>query len=187
LKLGIWLRMEFFWHIVSAPWTLAGILSPAITFILGLQIQKRLTRYREHVSHLHRDLGHVREICKQACLDAAKLKPCLYDKSEPSDELLEIIEYPPVRDKKLLNNLKEFLNHVNEQRNIFSWGSGSADIAVEHSSGKRVYYEIFREGNDAVPLPNLTDDRREQLLRTKANQLREAFDSVDRRIEKLLR
>jgi hypothetical protein len=38
--------MESFWHIVSDPWKLAGVLIPAITFILGFQVQKRLTRYR---------------------------------------------------------------------------------------------------------------------------------------------
>ena len=183
--------MDQFFETLSDPWKILGFLAPFITFVLGFQIQKRLTRYKEYVSRLHHDLTAIRDVCKQACIDASKLKSCLYKESghslEPSEELHQIVAYPTFRDTKLLNKLTEFLKHVDEQRNIFSWGCGSAHIAVEHSSGERVYYEFLRDGNDAIPLPNLTDDEREQLLRTKADQLCVAFETIDRRIEKLLK
>jgi hypothetical protein len=173
------------------PWKISTILFPIITFVLGFYIQKRLTRYRERISRLHGDLNAVRDICKHACIAASSLKPCLYTESgnslEPNQQLHQIVEYPTFHDRKLLKELRRFLQLANEQRNVFSWGSGSAHILVDYSSGGQAYHEICRDGNDAKLLPNLSDEQREQLLHTAAGQLREIFEGIDRRIEKLLR
>ena len=87
-----------------------------------------------------------------------------------------------------MRNLREFIKLVDEQRNIFSWGSGAVRGTVQYSAGGQAYYYFSPlNGKNASPLEDLSEDKRETLLRLKAAELRVSFNGVDSRIEKLLR
>lgn len=184
--------MDYILNFLNDPWKIWGVLGPLLASFTTWLVNRHLTRYRERVSRLSYDLAVVRNLCKQACIAASELKPCLYKEEgeslEPSDELHELLEFPTFQDRKLMSKLREFIKLVDEQRNIFSWGSGAARGSVSYSAGGQAYYYFSPcNGKHASRLPNLSEKERENLLRVKASELREVFKKVDGRIGKLLR
>ncbi len=105
--------MEHILDVLNNPWKLWGFLGPVLASFMTLLVNRRLTRYKECISRLHNDLTAVRDLCKQAYIDASELKPCLYNEAqgalEPRDDLHQLLEFPKFRDKKFTNELREFI------------------------------------------------------------------------------
>jgi hypothetical protein len=163
-----------------------------LTFFLGILAQRYLTRYRERIAGLNKELNQIRELCRQACIDAQNGEPCMYIRNptelgfsyEADNSLHKKVQLPLVKDKKLQEYLQKFLRGVDEYRNIFTSGEGACFIAGCRTMNGNVDYQFYGSGHGEIL--NLTAEDRERRLRECSELLVRIYGDIDRRILKIM-